>query len=45
MEDNPRNWRSGFVLLTFKDGQMLYPEIVQTWGQDAVQFRGEVIPC
>jgi len=45
MEDNPRNWRSGFVLLTFKDGQMLYPEIVQTWGQDAVQFRGEVIPA
>jgi len=45
MEDNARNWRSGFVLLTFKDGQMLYPEIVQTWGQDAVQFRGEIIPC
>jgi len=43
MEDNARNWRSGFVLLTFKDGQLLYPELVQVWDENSVQFRGEVI--
>jgi hypothetical protein len=43
LEDSPTNWRSGFVVLTFKDGQLLYPEIVQKFSEGQVQFRGQVI--
>ena len=42
-EDNPRNWRAGFCVLTFKDGQLLMPELVLVWDQNHVQFRGELI--
>lgn len=42
-EDNPRNWRSGFCVLTFKDGELLQPELVLTWDEDRVQFRGGLI--
>jgi calcineurin-like phosphoesterase family protein len=42
-EASPVNWRSGFVLLTFKDGQLLWPEIIAKHGEDSVQFRGEVV--
>ena len=43
MEDNPRNWRSGFAVLTFRDGVMLQPELCLSYDRDHVQFRGEVI--
>lgn len=43
MEDNPRNWRSGFVVLTFVDGQLLMPEIALVWSEDSFQFRGQII--
>lgn len=43
-EDNPGNHRSGFAVLTFRDGKLLMPELVQVWGDDAVEFRGEIIP-
>lgn len=42
-EDNPKNWRAGFVVLTFKDGQLLFPELVLVTDKDHVQFRGELI--
>lgn len=42
-EDNPRNWRSGFCVLTFKDGILLMPELVLAVDEDHVQFRGELI--
>lgn len=42
-EDNPRNWRSGFCVLTFVDGKLLQPELVLAWDEDHVQFRGELI--
>jgi len=42
-EDNPKNWRSGFVVLSFKGGLLMQPELVLKWSDDAVQFRGEVI--
>lgn len=42
-EDNPKNWRSGFAVLTFKDGRLLMPELVTVWDDNGVQFRGEVI--
>lgn len=42
-EDNPRNHRSGFAVLTFVDGQMLPPELCQVWDDDHVVFRGQLI--
>jgi predicted phosphodiesterase len=44
-EDNPKNWRSGFAVLTFRDGKLLPPELVQVWDEEAglVTFRGAVV--
>lgn len=42
MEDNPRNWRSGFVMLTFKDGRLLWPEIISVHDVGKVDFRGKI---
>lgn len=42
-EDDPRNWRSGFGVFTFADGEMLPPELVTVIGSGRVWFRGEVI--
>lgn len=42
-EDNARNHRAGFAVLTFKDGQLLMPELVQVWSEKQVQFRGELV--
>jgi len=41
-EDGPLDWRSGFCVLTFKDGRLLMPELVQVWNSDSVEFRGRV---
>jgi hypothetical protein len=43
LEDAPVNWRSGFAVLTFKDGRLLWPEIVHRYDDDMIEFRGEVI--
>jgi hypothetical protein len=43
LEDNPRNWRAGFCVLTFVDGCLLQPELVLVWDQTHVQFRGQLI--
>jgi hypothetical protein len=43
-EDNPLNHRSGFVILSFSEGKLLMPEIVQVWGDEGqVEFRGQII--
>jgi hypothetical protein len=42
-EDNPKDWRSGFAVLTFDRGQLLMPELVQVFGEDEVVFRGKII--
>lgn len=42
-EDNPRNWRSGFVVLTFRDGRLMWPEVVAVVDKNTVEFRGELI--
>lgn len=42
-EDNPANHRSGFAVLTFKDGRLLWPEVVHVLEPGKVEFRGEVI--
>jgi len=41
MEDNPRNHRSGFGIFTFKDGELLPPELVTVLKPGVVWFRGE----
>lgn len=42
-EDNPRDWRSGFVVLTFYKGKLLWPEVVHVLEEGLVEFRGQVI--
>ena len=42
-EQNPLNWRSGFLVLTFFRGTLLWPETVFVRGQGQVEFRGKVI--
>lgn len=42
-EDNPKNWISGFGVLTFKDSRLLWPELVTSFDADHVQFRGKLI--
>lgn len=43
-EDNPKDWRSGFAMLTFDRGQLLMPELIQVWDEEKgeVQFRGKI---
>ena len=43
-EDNPKDWRSGFAVLTFERGQLLMPELVQVWDEEKgeVQWRGKI---
>lgn len=43
LEDGFRNWRSGFAVLTFKDGELLWPELVFARAPGEVEWRGEVI--
>jgi len=42
-EGNPLNHRSGFAVLTIKDGKLLWPELVHKWDDGQIEFRGEVI--
>ena len=43
LEDNPTNWRSGFAILTFFNGRLLWPELVHDFGNNCIEFRGQVI--
>lgn len=43
LEQNPTNWRSGFAVLTFVDGHLLWPEVVHKFAEDIIEFRGELI--
>ena len=42
-EGSPVNWCSGFVVLTFKDGKMLTPELVRKWDAGVIEFRGHLL--
>ena len=42
-EQNPVNWRSGFAVLTFRDGRLMWPEVVHVLDEGKVEFRGEII--
>jgi hypothetical protein len=39
----PRDWRSGFVVVTFSDGVLLQPELVTKSGENSVCWRGKII--
>lgn len=43
LEGRTPAWRSGFAVLTWKDGQLLYPELIMKHDEDHVQFRGHVL--
>ena len=43
LENSPTNWRSGFVILTFYKGHLLWPEVIKTIDKNHIEFRGEVI--
>lgn len=43
LEENPTNWRSGFVVLTFHNGKLLMPELAMKFNDEAIEFRGQVI--
>lgn len=42
-QDAPLDWRSGFALLTYRDGRLMYPELITKWSENQVQFRGTLI--
>jgi hypothetical protein len=44
-EANPRNWRSGFSVFTFRNGKLLPPELLTVLDEQAgtVYFRGQVM--
>ena len=44
-EDAPANHRSGFAVLTFRNGQLLPPELLEVIDEDAglICFRGQVV--
>jgi hypothetical protein len=43
LECNPTDWRSGFAVLTFWKGRLLWPEVVNVIGQNEIEFRGQVM--
>lgn len=42
-EDNPRNHRSGFAVLTFARGKLLWPELAHVLSETEVEFRGTIV--
>jgi DNA-binding CsgD family transcriptional regulator len=43
LEDGPVNWRSGFAVITMKDGKPLWPELVSKYSEGIINFRGQLI--
>lgn len=41
-ELGPQNWRSGFAVLTFEKGRLLWPELVHVLAPNEFEFRGKV---
>lgn len=42
LEQGPRNWRSGFAVLTFVDGVLMPPELAQVVDDGKMFFRGKL---
>lgn len=43
MEDNPTNWRSGFAVLRFVGGRLLWPQLVHVIGPDQVEYCNQIV--
>lgn len=43
MEAREPNWHPAFIVLTFRGGRLLWPELVTRHDEGKVEFRGEVI--
>lgn len=43
LEDNARDWRGGFAVLTFVNGELLWPELCHVLRNNTVEFRGKII--
>lgn len=43
LECAPTDWRSGFVVLTFWKGRLLWPETVHVLEEGKIEFRGQVV--
>lgn len=43
LEDNPVDWRSGFCVLTFRGGRLLWPETVWVRRDGVIEWRGELL--
>jgi hypothetical protein len=43
MEDGFANWRSGFAVLTFRNGGLLWPELAHVRDEGLIDFRGHLI--
>lgn len=41
-EGSPVNWVSGFAVLTFKNGRLLWPELAVKFDDEHFEFRGEI---
>jgi hypothetical protein len=43
LEGRKTNWQSAFAILTYRDGELLMPELAMRWDSERFQFRGELI--
>lgn len=43
VEDSAKDWRQGFIMASWERGQLLMPEMIMTYGEDEVMFRGEIL--
>jgi hypothetical protein len=41
-EDAPKDWVSGFVMLSWEKSRLLQPEMIMVIGEDEVDFRGKI---
>jgi hypothetical protein len=39
-EDSPKDWRSGFVLMSYEEGRLMLPELIQVCDDERFEFRG-----
>lgn len=42
-ENNPLDWQPGFIVLTWKQGKLMWPEVVHVVKEGQVEYRGELI--
>lgn len=43
LEGRKVSWQAALAVLTYKDGELLQPELALKWDENSFQFRGEII--